>query len=395
MLRLSVRTRKTQAMTRLTDSFEGIWRTPFGALSLTTSGRKISGHYGEHGTLKGTLEGDTLTFDYEEPGETGSGQFKLKRAGRFNGQYLPEGSDSPSAWPGERGWDGLYQTTFGRLRLLQSAGGVEGFYEAAGPAALQGRAEGDRLHFHYEEKNANGEGYFVLDEDGESFTGQWRASGEEEWSDWTGKRVHAERGIQWLFVLEAHWQKSLADNDYAFGDMLREVFARLANIRVRHRIFHDADSLAHWCREIMYLAEPVVLVIASHGTERGLSVHGEIINTARIMQSLEHAETLKHLHFSACLIANDEERTLKSPPFPVSGYTTSVDWGASAMIEFTLLDMMLNRDMTPDVAAAMLPKLVTYALEKAPEGSPYPAAGFRFFPAAAGFRFFPAAAGFR
>ena len=48
----------------------------------------------------------------------------------------------------------------------------------------------------------------------------------------------------------------------SFGDMLREVFARLANIRVRHRIFHDADSLAHWCREIMYLAEPVVLVMA-------------------------------------------------------------------------------------------------------------------------------------
>lgn len=369
-------------MTRLGDSFEGTWRTPFGLLTLTASGSKVSGHYGEHGTLQGKLDGTTLRFDYDEPGERGSGSFTLKRAGRFVGHYLADGSDTPRPWIGERGWDGLYDTTFGRLRLLHSSGGVEGFYEAAGPAALQGRAEGDRLHFHYEEKNASGEGYFVMAEDGESFTGQWRASGDEEWSDWTGTRMHAERGVQWLFVLEAHWQKSLADNDYAFGDMLREVFARLANIRVRHRIFHDADSLAHWCRELMYLAEPAVLVIASHGTERGLSVHGEIINTTRIMQSLATAETLKYLHFSACLIANDEERTLKSPPFPVSGYTTSVDWGASAMIEFTLLDMVLNRGMTPSAAAAMLPKLVTYALDDAPKGSPYPPAGFRFFPKA-------------
>ncbi len=380
-------------MQTLTHCFDGIWRSTFGALTLTVRGKKASGSYGEHGTLSGTLDGDTLTFDYEEPGEHGSGVFVLKRAGKFIGHYTPDstpaGSTVTHAWVGERGWDGLFDTTFGRLRLLHSADGVHGFYEAAGPAALQGRAEGDRLHFHYEEKSASGEGYFVLAEDSESFTGQWRASGDEEWSDWTGTRVRAERGIQWLFVLEAHWQKSLADNDYAFGDMLREVFARLANIRVRHRIFHDADSLSHWCREIMYLAEPVVLVIASHGTERGLSVHGEIINTTRIMQSLEHAETLRHLHFSACLIANDEERTLKSPPFPVSGYTTSVDWGASAMIEFTFLDMLLNRDMSSDAAAAMLPKLVTYALADAPEGSPYPAAGFRFFPAAAGFRLFP------
>ena len=101
----------------------------------------------------------------------------------------------------------------------------------------------------------------------------------------------------------------------------------------------------------------------------------------RILKSLAHAETLRHLHFSACLVANDEEHVLKSPPFSVSGYTTSVDWGASALIEFTLLDMMLNRDFTPAESARMLPRMVSYALDDAPEGCPYPAAGFRFFPA--------------
>lgn len=365
----------------LSDSFSGSWKSTFGLLELSLQGTTASGRYGSGGTLHGHIDGCNLRFDYEEPGERGKGVFRLLRPGRFVGHYTPEGESQPRTWNGERGWEGLYDTSFGRLRLLHEANGVRGYYEAAGPAQLQGFTEGCKLHFGYEEVQVSGEGYFDLADDGESFTGYWRPSGEEEWRDWTGTRIHAEPSIQWLFVLEAHWQKSLADNDYAFGDMLREVFARLANIRVRHRIFHDADSLSHWCRELMYLAEPAVLVIASHGTERGLTVHGEMINTTRIMKSLAHAETLRHLHFSACLVANDEEHVLKSPPFSVSGYTTSVDWGASALIEFTLLDMMLNREFTPAESARMLPKLVSYALEDAPEGSPYPAAGFRFFPA--------------
>jgi len=49
------------------------------------------------------------------------------------------------------------------------------------------------------------------------------------------------------------------------------------------------------------------------------------------------------------------------------------------MIEFTYLDMILNRGMAPAEAARILPELVTYAADKAPKDSPYPAAGFRFF----------------
>ncbi len=67
--------------------------------------------------------------------------------------------------------------------------------------------------------------------------------------------------------------------------------------------------------------------------------------------------------------------------FAVSGYTTSVDWGASALLEFTYLDLILNRGMGPAEAAAKLPSVVPYAGDQAPPGSPYPAAGFRFLAA--------------
>ena len=159
--------------------------------------------------------------------------------------------------------------------------------------------------------------------------------------------------------------------------MLREFFARSASVRVRQRFFHDAESLYQWCRELLYLPEPAIVVIASHGVAEGLSVRGKIIDTKNVFAALRYVANLKLLHFSSCLVGLGGERA----PFPVSGYATSVDWGASALLEFTYLDLILNRGMEPAKAAAKLPLLVRYAGDRAPRGSPYPAAGFRFFPA--------------
>ncbi len=71
---------------------------------------------------------------------------------------------------------------------------------------------------------------------------------------------------------------------------------------------------------------------------------------------------------------------LEQVAFPISGYTTSVDWGGSALIEFTYLDMILAKHLTPAEAAAKLPELLTFAGDDTGAESPYAAAGFRFFP---------------
>jgi hypothetical protein len=353
-------------------------------MALEQRGATIAGSYrygGTEGHLEGVAKGDTLTFSYREPDEHGTGEFRLLRAGKFAGSYLAHGASRARRWHGERGWDGIWESDFGRVRLMHEDDRIHGTYEGAGPSSIDGRLRGDTLEFSYREPNASGEGRFQLSGDGRAFSGEWRTKDRAEWSPWAGWRLQAERGITWLVVLEAHWQRSLADSEYAFGHMLREIFARLPNVRVRQRFFHDAESLEHWCRELLYLPEPAVLVIASHGVAEGLSVHGEIINTTRVLDSVRYAENLKLLHFSSCLVGLDGERALKKRPYPVSGYSTSVDWGASAMLEFTYLDLMLNRGLDPEEAAAMLPTLVRYAGDSAPHGSPYPAAGFRFFPA--------------
>jgi hypothetical protein len=366
-------------------NFTGRWFTTFGPMDLTQEGSAVQGTYGRQGTLTGTVEGNKLIFRYAEPVEFGQGWFELRRHGKFTGEYLPEGSAQGHTWDGVRDFDGIWDSSFGRLRIVQEAERVFGFYEGFGPATLEGRIESGRFVFRYREPAAQGQGWFALGEDSMDFSGQWCADGRDVWQPWLGRRVLPTPGLTWLVVLEAHWQRSLADNEYAFGHMLREVFARLQNVKVRQRFFHDEASLRHWCREIIYLAEPAILMIASHGTPEGLSVLGKTINTHSVLDSLEQADNLKLLHFSSCLVMNDGAGGLEAPAaldkahFPVSGYTTSVDWGGSALLEFTYLDMILAKHLTPAQAAEQLPRLLAFAGDASPPESPYGAAGFRFF----------------
>ena len=364
--------------------FVGEWITTFGPMSLKSDGSSILGtyRYGDaEGRIEGRAAGDMLHFSYREPNESGTGSFRLLRSGRFSGSYTVSGDGRPRLWNGERGWDGIWETGFGRVRLIHDEGCVHGFSEGAGLCLIDGRVQNGRLEFRYREPNASGEGWFQMDGEGGDFAGEWRAQGRAEWSPWSGRRLRAEPGLTWLVVLEAHWQRSLAQRDYAFGNMLREVFARLPNVRVRQRFFHDAQSLEHWCRELLFLPEPAILMIASHGVAEGLSVHGEVINTARVLDSLRYADNLRLLHFSSCSVGLDGEGALADRACPVSGYAASVDWGASALLEFTYLDLMLNRGMDPAEAAAKLPALLSYSGDGVSADSPYPAACFRFFPA--------------
>ena len=78
------------------------------------------------------------------------------------------------------------------------------------------------------------------------------------------------------------------------------------------------------------------------------------------------------------------ELAKRLPPgvsFPMSGYTTSVDWGASAAAEFLYFDCVLSRGMEPAEAAKALLAAMPAAGDRASPGAPFPALGFRFVPA--------------
>ena len=365
--------------------FAGRWFTTFGPLELTQEGERVHGSYTMQQTrctLEGTIRDGKLRFIYHEPEVEGEGWFELERHGRFAGQWRPKDGSDWSPWRGERGFEGIWQTSFGLLRLVQEPGHVFGFYEGGGPCHLEGRLEQDRLQFRYREARAQGEGRFALSSDAAWFEGEWRAENGQKWAPWQGRRVAALPGVAWLIVIEAHWQRSYLDKEYAFGHMLREFFSRLPTVNVRQRFFEDEAGLERWCRELMYIPEPIAVVFASHGTADGLTVHGRPFPTAALVESLRYADNVMLLHFSCCMMMQDGKagelaRALQAlGRFSISGYDRSVDWAASALIEFHYLDMVLGRGLSPADAAKNVLRLIAYAGDTVSD-SPYPAAGFR------------------
>jgi hypothetical protein len=351
-------------------------------MTLSQDGIRVHGSYGREGKehpVEGTATANELTIRYTEPQETGSARFRLRRHGRMVGEYVSDGSQRALPWQGWRDCDGLWDTPLGRLRFVQdSADHVVGFAEYDAAACLDGWLEDRRFTFTLTAGNYSGRGTLELDPTGYVLSGEWLEPGQPS-RPFIGHRILPQPALTWLVVVEAYWQRALDDSEFAFGHMLKELFARLPRVQVRHRFYHDQASLLHWCRQLLYLPEPLVLVLAGHGETSGLTVNGKIIAVEPILDSLQYADGLQLLHFSSCLIGQGIAPKLSAAPFPVSGYRTSVDWAQSALTEFIYYDMILEKGLSPAAAAQQLVSLVRFAGAQEIPGSPYRPAEFCFF----------------
>ena len=285
---------------------------------------------------------------------------------------------SPAA---QGNFEGLFETTYGRLRLVRSEERVTGQYSFGGGSTIEGTIEGERLVFRYQEPAVGGEGWFEMNAEGTGFSGQWREDGGAAWQEWTGERIGPESGRVWLVVLEAPWESSIAENEYALGDMLRTYFERMPHVQVRHRRIYDLADFRRSAGELAYLAEPVALLIASHGSGGRLSVGAEGIGADEIRDALGAAPNVFAVHFSACdIMVGDTASTIVgelSHTVALSGYATSVDWSASALIEFLYLDLILGRGMSPVMAADVVTREILFAGDS-PSSSGLGPAQFRF-----------------
>jgi hypothetical protein len=369
-------------------TFAGKWHATFGPMELAQQGTRVWGDYafrGTHCTLDGEVRGDRLVFTYQEPGARGEGWFELTRKGQaFAGQWRADGDPQWRPWVGSRvGFDGLWDTDFGRMRLVQEGERVHGFYELGGGSTVEGRVEGNELTFTYREPNSGGEGQFLLSPDGLTFQGEWRQEGKQGWLSWQGVRTLPRADLTWLVVLEVPWHAISSDKDYSFGNMLSEFFSRQPSVRVRQRFFTNEAALRRHLREVTLIAEPVVLVVATHGMPQGIPLDGGTAGVQTVGDSLAYAWDLRLLHFSACLLMQDPavvegwQNLATRLGFPISGYTTSVDWAGSAIIEFTYLDMILARGMDPEQAADQVLRLLPFAGDEEVEGGAIAPAGFR------------------
>jgi len=380
-------------------SFQGRWETTYGVLVLSQNGTAVTGSYtygGGTGTVAGTVEKRTLTFKYEESsGVKGEGKFELNdSATRFDGTWHEEGEVTWQPWSGvairtatdtsSAGFDGLFDTTYGPMRLRQSTDAVTGTYLFQGAeSTIKGTVKDATLTFTYKEEKASGEGTFDLSDDGMAFSGAWKPAGTDAWSPWIGTRVVPEVGVSWLVVFETQWERSLSDNEYSYGDMLRSFFERLPKVQVRQRRIADKADFLRAGAELAYLAEPVALWVSGHGTEEGLSISGDSIAAKELLAVLKPAPNVFLVHFSSCAIMGGKvpAALLKDlsdgRSLDVSGYAVPVDWAGSAVLEMLYLDLILGRQLTPKAAAEVVLDEMNFADDTATTGSPLGALKFR------------------
>lgn len=257
-------------------------------------------------------------------------------------------------------FSGTWETTYGTLFLQQENSSVSGYYTYDGYSTVEGEVGADgKLVFTYSEPSASGEGWFELSGDTTSFSGMWRPDGGGQWYEWEGYRAGA--GIapsNWLVILESEWQSSLSEQEYSFGEMLEAWFARVSGVNVRHRFIHDADDLAAFCLESSALPGDIYLVIASHGSSSGIELASGTVSSREFIDALRPCSNLAMIHFSCCEIMSGRmpeaiisSRSGWSEGFVVSGYSRSVDWGASGLIEIFYFNQMLESGLSPSDAA--------------------------------------------
>ncbi len=279
----------------------------------------------------------------------------------------PQGAGHETA--SDQPFTGLWETDYGILRLRQEVGDVTVVYPwAGGTARLRGVAdESNMLMFECEEPNGlTGNGTFILDSKDDSYSGTWAAE-TRRGGKWNGTRVVAREKVVWLIVLEAHWERGLADSEYSYGAMLRSFFNRDPSVHVRHRFVHDVAGLQRWCQEVVFLAEPVVLYFASQGTKEGLSIGRDVVDAKVLAACLEGVDNLELLHLGSCMVGGGSLpeglhiELAESRRFPISGYAENADWAGSAVVDFAYLDLILCRGLSPSEAVKQTRRMITFA----------------------------------
>jgi hypothetical protein len=308
------------------------------------------------------------------------------RAAPASQRHAAVDADDP-ATPAPGSFAGSWATTYGRLRLRLDGTHARGAYTYGSGGTVEGVVDGRVLRVAYEEPGGvRGRARFELSADGLRFRGTWREGARVDadldagsTSRWDGTRIVPVKDRVWLVVLEAYWQGGLHEPDYSYGEMLGAFFERLPDVQFRQRFFSGPEDFERLAGECAELEEPVVLYISSHGSPREISAPGGAIPGEVIGRAVARIPNLKLLHLGACAgLAGDLPRTIRAAAgpdacFPVSGFTRTVDWGGSALVDFTYLDLVLERGMEPAAAVAETRRLVLFAGARVPDGAGIPA----------------------
>lgn len=377
----------------VTQGFAGRWSTTFGEMELRVVDERLEGAYtmeGQRCPIAGRIVDGRFEFEYQEPSVSGVGWFELADDGSsFAGEWREEGATEWSPWTGQRlavrpavpelqsvddttvvGFSGLWETPYGRLRLIERGGYLHGIFADARDMHDYFSipvAESRQLQWSPQEGLAGYHLSLELSADGRTLTGQRWYRDDNRPDPWSASRLTLQRDKRWLIVLEARWESHLEEHEYTFGKMLDAYFDRTPHVEVRHRVFNDAADFERYGFEIAFLAEPTVVCVATHGSTDGVTVCDDLLGPDFMADVFRFADSVELVHYSSCLImagtiAEQMHRSLRTfAQFAISGYGSSVDWAGSAVIEFMYLDLIFSRGMSPAEANAATIAMMPFA----------------------------------
>jgi predicted esterase len=182
-------------------AFDGEWRTSLGTVRLKQMGNAVTGTYGNAGqfTLKGTVQGKKLTFEYQAGQAKGEAHWTLDDSGHaFHGGYKLRSGEADD-WDGWRpdpkapegraaALAGLWLTDLGLMELEQTDNQVKGRYALRGTSEIEGTVTGRQFEFKYKAFR-RGKGWFDLSADGATLAGAAVTDGFPGWYGWRGRKA--------------------------------------------------------------------------------------------------------------------------------------------------------------------------------------------------------------
>lgn len=156
-----------------------------------------------------------------------------------------------------------------------------------------------------------------------------------------------ERGI---LVLESPWEEDLSDRKSVRPFI--EGWARLHNIPVCYRMYHNAEDLKHWLQKFSADSSLSACYIAGHGAGGRLGGLSSDINLMKVATVTRDANlnqnTRKGILFGTCDVGAKLTSFLNACGDGISwcaGYSKTVPWTESTLCDVLFLDYMLNGRM--------------------------------------------------
>jgi|GEM_PF-1132687 len=187
--------------------WSGVWKTDSGMMILSQTENRVTGTYGEwedNLAINGTVSGNRLTGTMDTGFGPGRFEFTIAQDGSISGWSRPDGYEAweeSFQWVGVKlsdsfgntgnAWGGVWYTDFGPMVLTQNGSSITGVYRPYCDVPvfqIEGTASGNAFTGRIKEGEFTGEFRFNLGSDGRSFTGQYRYTGEDEWTEWNGIR---------------------------------------------------------------------------------------------------------------------------------------------------------------------------------------------------------------